>query len=52
MLSDLFEVRQWVFLTLHDGGHTTESGPLKLLAPVKRVTELEQSAVVLGDLGD
>jgi hypothetical protein len=52
VLSDLLEVGERVFLSLHDCGHTTKSGLLELLTSVQRVTELEQSHVVLGDLGD
>jgi hypothetical protein len=52
MLSDLLEVRQRVLLSPHDGGHTTQSGLLELLASVKRVSKLEQTDIVLGYLLD
>ena len=52
VLSDLLEVGEGVLLSLHDGSHTTESGLFQLLTSVQRVTELEQSDIVLGDLGD
>lgn len=50
MLSDLLEIRQRVFLSLHDCSHTTESGLFELLTSVERVTELEQSDIVFSDL--
>lgn len=52
MLSDLFEVQQWIFLPSHDRGHSTESGFLQLLASVEGVTKLEQSTVIFRDLVD
>lgn len=52
MLPDLLEICQGVLLPLHDGGHSTKSGPLELLASVQRITELEQSNVIFGDLRD
>jgi hypothetical protein len=52
MLTDLLEVRQGVLLALHDRGHPTQSGALELFTSVQRVTEFEQSAVILGHLGD
>jgi hypothetical protein len=52
VLPDLFEVRERVFLPLHDGRHAAECGPLELLAPVERVAKLDQADVVLRDLGD
>jgi hypothetical protein len=52
MLPDLLQVCQRVFLPLHDGGHSTESSPLELLTSVERVTEFEQTNVILGHLGD
>lgn len=50
MLSDFLEVSQWILLTLHDSGHSTQGGPLELLASVERVTEFKQAAVVFCDL--
>ena len=50
MLPDLLEVGERVLLSAHDGRHSSERGSLELLASVERVSKLEQSAVVLGDL--
>lgn len=47
MLPDLLQVRQRVLLPLHDGGHSTESGSFELFTSVERVTELEESDVIL-----
>jgi len=52
VLSDLLEVGEGILLSLHDRSHSTESGLLELFTSVKRVTELEQSDVVLRDLRD
>jgi len=52
MLPDLLQVCQRVFLPLHNSSHSTKSSPLELLTSVKRITEFEQSDVILGDLGD
>ncbi len=52
MLTDLFEVSERILLALHDGGHTTKGCTLELLASVERVTELDETNVVLGDLLD
>jgi hypothetical protein len=52
VLANLLEVSEGILLTLHDGGHATEGSLLELLATVERVTELEETAVVLSDLND
>jgi len=52
VLTDLLEVGKGVLLATHNGGHTTESSLLELLAAVERVTELEETNIVLGDLRD
>lgn len=49
VLPDLFQIGQWVFLSFNDGGHTTESGFLELLASIERVTKLEQSGIIFAD---
>jgi len=50
VLPDLLQVCQGILLPLHDSGHSTESSPLELLTSVERITEFEQSDVILGDL--
>jgi len=52
VLPDLLQVLQRVLLPLHDSSHSTKSGPLELLTSVERITEFEQSNVILGNLGD
>jgi hypothetical protein len=52
VLPDLFEILQGLSLPLHDGGHSTKCGSLELFASVERVTELQESHIVFGDLGD
>merc|ERR1719219_2112225 len=48
VLPDLLQVLEALVLSPHDGGHTTQGGSLQLLAPVQRVTKLEEPDVVLG----
>ena len=52
MLSDLFEVCQWILLAAHDSCHSTKRSFLQLLASVEAVAELEKANVVLGHLVD
>jgi len=50
VLPDLVQVGQGVLQALHEGAHPAEAGTLQLLAAVERVAELEEAAVVLGDV--
>lgn len=52
VLAHLLEVGERVLLALHDGRHAAERRLLELLAPVQRVAELDEAAVVLADLDD
>jgi hypothetical protein len=52
VLTDLLEVGKGVLLAAHNGGHTTEGSLLELLTAVERVTKLEETNIVLGNLGD
>ncbi len=52
MLSDLLEVCQRIFLTLHDRRHPPECGFFQLLAPIQRVAKLEETDIIFRDLGD
>jgi len=46
VLSDLLEVKEWVFQALADCGHTTKCRPFEMLALEQRLTILQQSNVV------
>ena len=48
MLADLVEVDKRVFKSAADGGHTTESSTLELLALEERLSILEKSDIVAG----
>ena len=50
VLTDLLEVLEWLLHALDERAHATKAGALQLLAAVKRVTELEETQVVLGDV--
>ena len=52
MLADLLEVGEGILLALHDGGHSSEGGPFELLASIKRVSELEETDIVLAHVVD
>lgn len=52
MLPDLLKILKALCLALHDGGHSAEGSPLELLAPVQRVSVLEETHIVLGDIVD
>ena len=47
MLPHLLQVLQTLVLSPHDGGHPAQGRPLQLLAPVQRVSELEEPDIVL-----
>ena len=52
MLPDLLQILQTLVLSPHDGGHPPQGRPLELLAPVQRVSELEEPDIVLGHVVD
>jgi len=52
MLSDLFQVCQWIFLSLYDACHASQSRALKLFASVKRVAVFHETEVVTRDIFD
>ena len=50
MLPHLLQVLQTLVLSPHDGGHPPQRCSLQLLAPVQRVSKLEEPHIVLGDI--
>jgi hypothetical protein len=50
VLPDLVKVGQGVLEALHEGAHPAEAGALELLAAVEGVSELEEAAIVLGNI--
>ena len=52
MLSHLLQVAERGVELLHNGTHTTQCRVLQLLASVEGVTILQQTDIVLTDLGD
>ena len=50
MLPHLLQILQTLVLSPHDGGHPPQGRPLQLLAPVQRVSELEEPDIVLGNV--
>lgn len=52
MLSDLLEIGQWFLLPPHDSRHPPQRRTLELFATIQRVTKLDKTNIVFGDLGD